>query len=80
MNTFRSTTLALTATVLAVTVLAAIAQAPNRREGQPPQDFVVGPGGPGGPPGGARGGMMGPQETRLLERFDKGCQWPARFD
>ena len=78
MNHLRRTGLALTATIAVVSILAAIAQTPNRREGDnvppPPQDFVVGPG-PGGPggPGGPRmmmGGPMG-QETKLVDRFDK---------
>ena len=75
MNHLRRAGLALTATIVAVSILAAIAQTPNRRENDnvqpPPQDFVVGPGGPGGP-GGPRmmGGPMG-QETKLVDRFDK---------
>jgi spore coat protein CotH len=70
--------LALTATVVVISILAAIAQTPNRRDNESPQrgpqDFVVGPSGPGGPggPGGPRmmGGPMG-QETKLVDRFDK---------
>ena len=70
MKNVRRTGLALTATIVVVSILAAIAQTPNRRENdrvQPaPQDFVVGPGGPG--PGAPRrmGGPMG-QETKLVD-------------
>ena len=74
MNHLRRASLALTVTIVAVSILAAIAQTPNRRDNDnpqpPPQDFVIGPGGPGGPGPRMMGGPMG-QETKLVDRFDK---------